>query len=295
MKIPDVDPDVLRAALGGHLGSIDTILLAIQPGVFNLSVRMLGNREDASDATQEILLKVVTHLAGFRGEAAFSTWVHRVARNHLLTALTQSKESPEVSLQAIAERLQVGLDLGASLPGAVSGDVSLTPEDKLAARQVALGCTQNMLMSLDREQRLAYVLDTVFGLSSLQAAQVLEITSDAYRKRLSRARETLDPFVRATCGLVNADAACRCERQLPALRHVAPLRASGAPISIAAVGRRELTEAEQHLGALMRMSDAAAVFRAHPEFGAPEAMIGAVRGVLRAEGYWRTFDTPPLQ
>ncbi len=45
------------------------------------------------------------------------------------------------------------------------GDVSLTPQDKLDARQVAFGCTQNMLMALDREQRLVSVLDIVFGFS----------------------------------------------------------------------------------------------------------------------------------
>jgi len=186
MKISDPGPAVLQAATGGDLAALDTILLAIQPGVFNLAVRMLGNREDAADATQEILLKVVTHLGSFRADAAFTTWVYQVARNHLLTAATRSKESPEVSLEGIAERLQQGLDFFAASLGDPDGAArSLTPEDKLEARQVALGCTQNMLMALDRDQRLVYVLDIVFGLPSAQAAQVLAISPEAYRQRLS--------------------------------------------------------------------------------------------------------------
>ena len=52
----------------------------IQPGIYKLAVHVLGHRDDAADATQEILLKVVTHLAGFRGESAFSTWVWRLPR-----------------------------------------------------------------------------------------------------------------------------------------------------------------------------------------------------------------------
>jgi RNA polymerase sigma factor (sigma-70 family) len=302
MKIAEVDAATLQSALNGQLAAINTLLLAIQPGVFNLAVRMLGNREDASDATQEIMLKVVTHLAGFPAEAAFSTWVFRIARNHLLTAITRSRESPEVSLEAMAERLQAGLDHAASLGDALGLHTSLTPEDKLAARQVALGCTQNMLMTLDRPQRLAYLLDTVFALSSEQGAQVLGISAAAYRKRLSRVRESLDPFVRRTCGLANPDAACRCERQLPAIKAMQAEAEAGAgaggstpPVRLVAVHRSEMQHAERHFGAMLRMSDAAALFRAHPDYHAPASMVAAIRGVLRAEGYWASDAGAALQ
>ena len=292
MKITDPGPDTVRAATNGDLASLDAVLLAIQRGVYNLAVRMLGNRDDGADATQEILLKVVTHLASFRGEAAFTTWVFQIARNHLLTAITRSKESPEVSLEGIGERLQAGLELGATLTGMDGGETLLTPEDKVAARQVALGCTQNMLMALDREQRLVYVLDAIFGLPSKEAAQVLGITPQAFRQRLARARAKLDAFASSTCGLVNPDAACRCERQLPAVRHV---RASAAatPPTLIAVHRAELAEAERHFDSLVRMGDAAALFRAHPTYRAPESMRGAIRAVLSAEGYWKV--DPSLQ
>jgi RNA polymerase sigma factor (sigma-70 family) len=218
MKILDPGPAAVQQAIDGNLAAIDRVLMAIQPGVFNLAVRMLGNREDGADATQEILLKVVTHLASFRGDAAFPTWVFKIARNHLLTAATRSQEAPTVSLDAIAARLEAGLDFALSAGVAEPAAQSISPEDKLQARQVALSCTQNMLMTLDREQRLAYLLDAVFGLPSQLAGEVLDITAAAYRQRLARARAALDPFVRQTCGLANPDAACQCERQLPAIR-----------------------------------------------------------------------------
>jgi RNA polymerase sigma factor (sigma-70 family) len=285
MKITPPNPDTLRAATEGKLAALDQVLLDIQPGVFNLAVRMLGNRDDAADATQEILLKVVTHLGSFRGDAAFTTWVFQIARNHLLTASTQSRESPEVSLEAMAERLQQGLEIGETLAAHHGGEQSLTPEDKLAARQVALGCTQNMLMALDREQRLVYVLDTLFGLSSTDAAKVLDTTPAAYRQRLARTRARMESFVTNNCGLARTDAACHCHKQLPALAHQATTsRASSKPLM--AIHPVELEQAERAFDALVRVGDAAAVFRAHPDYQAPESQRAAIRAVLRAEGFW---------
>ena len=284
MKITDPGPEVVQAATQGDLAALDTLLLAIQPGVFNLAVRMLGNRDDAADSTQEILLKVVTHLGSFRADAAFTTWVYQVARNHLLTAATRSQESPEVSLEGIGELLQQGLEYSASLGDPEGTARSLTPEDKLEARQIALGCTQHMLMALDREQRLVYVLDAVFSLPSAQAAEVLAIRPDAYRQRLTRARAKLEGFAGKTCGQVNREAACQCERQLPGHRLLQASRAARGK-EVIAIHRAEIAEAERQFDSLLRIGDAAAVFRAHPQYHAPEALRGAIRAVLHREGF----------
>jgi RNA polymerase sigma factor (sigma-70 family) len=292
MKIIDPGPETISAATQGQLLAIDSLVLSIQPGVFNLSVRMLGNRDDAADATQEILLKVITHLASFESRSAFTTWVFQIARNHLLTAITRAKESPEVSIDAMHERLQQGLAFGTTPLNLPEQATSTTPEDKLEARQVALGCTQNMLMTLNREERLIYVLDTVFGLPSKQAAEVLGISPDAFRQRLGRARAKLEAFTGNTCGWVNPQAACSCAKQLPVLRAV---RASGtAPRpSIVAIHRSEMLEAEQKFDAFVRLCDTAALFRAHPQYQVPAALHGAIRAVLSVEGFMN--EQRPLQ
>jgi RNA polymerase sigma factor (sigma-70 family) len=280
MKIPNPSAELLHASVQGDMNAIDAVLRAIEPAVFNLAVRMLGQRDDAADATQEILLKVVTHLGGFRGEAMFSTWVFQVARNHLLTASTRARESPETSLDALSERLQAGLDFNA----AHGGERSLTPEDRLAARQTALSCTQGMLMTLDREHRLVFVLELLFGLSSKEGAAVTGLTADAYRQRLSRARAKLDAFTQRTCGLVQPDADCRCHKQLPALEHLQRSGAAAAA-SVIAIHPAERAEAEQALDGLVRLSNAAELLRAHPQYRAPEPLRSAIRAVLTAEGY----------
>jgi RNA polymerase sigma factor (sigma-70 family) len=284
MKITDPGAETLKAAIAGDLMALDAVLLAVQPGIYNLAVRVLGHRDDAADATQEILLKVVTHLSSFRAESTFTTWVWRVAHNHLMTARTRSAEAGEVSLEGLAERLELGLDFADNLAQARCEPMPLTPQDKLEARQVALACTQSMLMALDREQRLIYVIDTVFDLPSKEAAAVVGITPEAYRQRLSRTRARMDAFVGQTCGLANSDAACTCERQLPAIRHARKAGGIG-KASVIAIHAEEFKEAERHFAAFTRVSDAAAVFRGHPSYRAPEAMRSAIRAVLSQEGF----------
>lgn len=75
--------NLIQKASAGDKSSLETVLLSVRDLVFNLSLRMLGSFPDAEDATQDILLKVMTHLSSFKGESSFSTWVFRIAINHL--------------------------------------------------------------------------------------------------------------------------------------------------------------------------------------------------------------------
>ena len=74
---------LIQKAVAGDKESLETVLSSVQDLVFNLSLRMLGTFPDAEDASQDIILKVITHLSSFRKESAFSTWVFRIAVNHL--------------------------------------------------------------------------------------------------------------------------------------------------------------------------------------------------------------------
>ncbi len=289
MKIPDLPAEQCRSAADGDYAAMDALLRAIEPGVFNLAVRMLGNFDDARDASQEILLKVVTHLGGFRGEAAFSTWVYRIAHNHLLNAVTRSREAPEVSFDSIGDKLAQGLDYGrAQIPVRLVDALdsgAIAPEDKADAVNIALGCTQGMLMALDREQRVAYLLDIVFGLNSEQAGEVIGITAAAYRKRLERARDRLQGFVGRTCGLVDADAACRCDRQLPAIRALDAAVNAGVMPGEVRLRPPPHAQTKREFAQWYAFGDAAALFRHHPQYSAPSEMIAAIRTLLTQRGY----------
>jgi RNA polymerase sigma factor (sigma-70 family) len=263
MRMPTIAPDVLRAARDGRFEALDVILRALEPPVYALALRMLRHREDARDACQEILLTIVTHLGGFRGEAAFGTWAFQIARNHLLRARARPVA---VSFEALAEKLGVGT--------ALAGAETLTPEDHAAAREIGLSCTEGMLLALDPDQRLAYLLDLMFGLTSDEAAEVLGITPATFRKRLSRARDALHGHAGSVCGRVNEAAPCRCTRQAVAMRK------TGYPIPAP-------NAASRVFNGLVRLGDVASLFRALPAEAAPAAILGAIRAVLegRAGGH----------
>src|SRR5215510_12031032 len=104
----DTDELVGRAQ-NGDKTALDALVRSIQHRVYALCMRMLSSPADAGDATQEILVKVITHLSTFRGESAFTTWVHRIAANHLVDARVERNKRAAMSFEALAAMIDAGL------------------------------------------------------------------------------------------------------------------------------------------------------------------------------------------
>lgn len=201
------DAELVATAKAGNLASLDTLLRHHQPWIFNLALRMVWRREVAEDATQEILLKAVTHLGGFEGRSKFSTWLYRIAVNHLLNVRKSEMEE---------QRMTFG-DMGRSLDGCADSelpDETVPPAGHgLLVEEAKLGCITAMLMCLDRRQRLAFILGEVFGVASETGAAVMEVSADNFRQLLARARRDLYEFMQGKCGLVNTLNPCRCSKK----------------------------------------------------------------------------------
>lgn len=279
-RIPEIEATLRARACAGDLQALDEVLRAVEPGVFTLVMRMLGHYEDAQEATQDVLVRVATHLGAFRGEARFSTWVYRIARNVVLTYRTRTPEWPAATLPQLHEKLAAGRAFAAAHGADAEESELLSAADKAEAADVARRCTQHFLMALDREHRLAYVLDVVFGLSGEEAAEVLEIAPAAYRKRLSRARARLDGALQQECGLARADAPCRCDRQLPAVR-AQRARGGGAPDPLPAL------EVPQAYDDLVALFDVVTLYRMQSRYAPQSGLPQAVRAALVARG-WMT-------
>ena len=162
----EVPQRLVAAAVGGDRDALEELLRLVADDVARLARRMLWHPQDAEDATQEILVKVATRLGGFRGDARVTTWVHRIAVNHLLTTRRRRAEDPTLTFAAFGQDLAEGLDLAYDARGV---------DEDLLAEEVRVGCTQGMLLCLDRELRIAYVLGEVLGFSSEDAADVCAI------------------------------------------------------------------------------------------------------------------------
>ena len=79
-----IDTELVRRATSGDAGAVDEIVTALSRPFYNLALRMLHHHQDAEDATQEALFRVVTNLATFRGESRFSTWSWTIATRCVL-------------------------------------------------------------------------------------------------------------------------------------------------------------------------------------------------------------------
>ena len=95
----------IEAARAGDLEALDCLLRRHEPWIFNLALRMVWRRDVAEDATQEILLKAVTHLGSFEGRSKFSTWLYRIAVNHLLSVRKSEMEERRMTFVDMARSL----------------------------------------------------------------------------------------------------------------------------------------------------------------------------------------------
>jgi len=84
----DTLENLVEKANLGDRSSLESVILRVKDYVYNLSLKMLLYSEDAEDATQEILIKIITHLSTFNHKSKFTTWVYRVATNYLLRAFS---------------------------------------------------------------------------------------------------------------------------------------------------------------------------------------------------------------
>lgn len=198
--------DLARRALDGDRDAVEQLVRDLQGDVYGLALRMLWNREDAEDATQEILVRVVTRLGQFDFRSRLKTWVYRIAVNYILDV----KKSPVETMRLTFERF------GADLADGLSSEGPTDAEKSLLVEEVKIGCTLAMLQCLDRAHRLAYVVGEILDVPGPEAARVLGIAPALFRKRLQHARTAIASFTSAYCGLASEQAACACHRRVPA-------------------------------------------------------------------------------
>ena len=267
--------ETVKKAQSGDRTALEETVRQIQGKVYRVALRMLWHPDDAQDATQEILLRVVTHLGGFRGDSKFQTWVYRIAVNYLLTWRKSRMEEQGLTFESFGKDLEEGL--------ADSGD---HPDDVILFQEIRVGCTLGMLLCLDRAHRITYVLGEILGLNSNEAAGILKVRQSTFRKRLERARSQIVQFMKARCGLANSDNPCRCSRRL------------NRAIELHRVDRDHLLFAGDqqnasvfpnvlaHIRNLEETQRAVSVFRSHPEYAVPnftEAITALLSG--RADGF----------
>lgn len=187
------DRALLQRAQDGDLGAFEALVEAHRDRVFGLALRMTRSEADAAEITQETFLSAYQHLKTFRGDAAFGSWVHRIAANHALMRLRHKRV-----VQAAEEELKTPeFTERGSLTGFPAGEWGRGVEEK--ALDAELGqAIQQATDQLPEGYREVFLLKDVEGLSYEEIAQVTGSSIPAIKSRLHRARlalrEEIDRF-----------------------------------------------------------------------------------------------------
>ncbi len=172
------DLDLARRCASGDEAAFRELHSRHADLVFNLCLRLTGNRDTAADLTQEVFMRIHRHLGKFRGGSSLRTWIYRVTVNHCRGRLSRRRR-PEVSLDS--RLLEPGGEPAAAEPDPEARAASAQFERRLLAA----------LIDLPIAFREAVVLRDVEGLGYEEIAQVLSIPIGTVRSRIARGRETL--------------------------------------------------------------------------------------------------------
>ena len=194
---------LVNKATAGDKKALETLVTGVQDIVFNLSLRMLGTFADAEDATQDILLKMITHLSSFRGDSSFTTWVFSIAANHLKNYKKHMFARYPLSFEYYGDDIENGKIQ--DVP-----DLTQNVEKDVLAEELKMSCTNVMLQCLDTESRCIFILGTMFKIDSRIAGDILEMTPEAFRQRLSRIRRKMADFLGQYCGEYGGGR-CKCK------------------------------------------------------------------------------------
>ena len=193
-------------ATAGDKKALETLVAGVQDLVFNLSLRMLGTFADAEDATQDILLKMITHLSSFRGDSSFTTWVFSIAANHLKNYKKHMFAHYPLSFEFYGDDIENGKIQ--DVP-----DLTQNVEKDILEEELKMSCTNVMLQCLDTESRCIFILGTMFKIDSRIAGDILKMSPEAYRKRLSRIRKKMADFLGQYCGEYGSGR-CKCKERI---------------------------------------------------------------------------------
>ena len=185
---PDADSRLLERCRQGDADAFETLFRKYHTYVYNVSLGMLGNSEDAADVTQEAFLRIHRSLPHFRGEASFSTWLYRVAVNLCISELRRRSRG----------RLQYLDDL--ALPEEETDlDHGPTPQEAVEAEEQRR-TVQQILHALPPDYRAIMVLRHFQQLAYEEIAEVLQLSLSQVKTRLFRARKMFKDRYKAFLG-----------------------------------------------------------------------------------------------
>jgi len=258
---------LVKKSVKGDKKALEEVVIQIQDVIYNLAIRMLWHPDDAKDATQDILIKVITNLSSFNHKSAFTTWVYRLASNTLIN-VKKKKRTTSINFDQYELQLHKG----------VSNAISYTKnkaEQNLLIQEAKIGCSNAMLQCLHQENRLTYIIGEILEFNSTEGAIILDITPENFRKRLSRSKKSLHNFLNKNCGIINTKNTCRCYKKVDSSiknGHIQP-------------NKLLFTKNNKNTTLINTIEDIqneVSLYQTNPEYNAPEALLTEVKRIINS-------------
>ena len=212
------DLELVKKYLEGDKKSLNDLIGKYEPFIYNIAWKMAWDEVDAKDLTQEVLIKVITNLSSFKAKGTFKGWLYKIIVNEFLQTKTRQKEKEILGFDDFAAKLD-------SVP-----DTEVSPEEAIEieayTREINLRCMSGMIMCLNREQRLMFVLGDLFGIDHNLGAEIFGISKQNFRVKLHRARTDLSNFMNNKCGLIDPKNPCRCPKKAKVMKDMGVLTES---------------------------------------------------------------------
>ena len=277
------DKNLIEAVVQGHKQALETLIKKHQDWIFNLALNFTGDSHEAADIMQEVLIKVVTKLSTFKQESNFRTWMYRITKNHFLN---MKRGKNEINVPAF-DQFGQGLD---QIRDESLSDYSFEVENKLLVKEAKLSCMKGMLLCLNREQRLIYIIGELFEFGDTIGNEIMEISKENFRVKLHRTKKQLYNFMDRKCGLVNKNNPCRCVRKTAGfikLGYVDPVNLHFQKDRITEINRVVEKKVEAYSNEVTQKYQA--LFQEHPFLESPDK-LASIRKLLSSEEIKKTFD-----
>lgn len=264
--------NLVDLAVGGDGQALEALLTGVQDFVFNLSLRMLGTVPDAEDAAQEVMIRIMTNLSSFEKRSSFKTWVYRLTVNYLLNYKKSMFAHQPLDFEFY----------GNDIKYAAVDEIEVLLDDmtrEVMEEELKMSCTNVMLQCLDPESRCIFVLGTMFKVDSRTAGEVLGMSPENYRQKLSRIRKKVGDFLDVHCGLTKTGS-CSCARRVNyaiSQRRISPDRPDFAKLQ--PVDRDTMVKYKNEMEKLDELS---LIFEELPDYKSPVTARKVVESVLKS-------------
>jgi len=185
------DGELVSLAAAGDGAAFSELVVRHQERVYGLAMRLLRDAAEAEEVVQEVFLTALEKIPSFRGEAAFGTWLHRVAANAALMRLRRRRRAPDgLAAEPVEDLLPRFDSQGHLVVQGPSHDWSKRADEQLSDHQIRQAVA-DAVQNLPDDYRIVFLLRDVEELSSEEMAEVLGVSVAAVKSRLHRARLAL--------------------------------------------------------------------------------------------------------